>query len=70
MNKYLSNVGDAINTVTSKETILKTQAKRKKMEKARNNEEKGKPHPKKKVQGMKRQLPHKPGNKEINQTHW
>jgi len=53
-NNYLSNAGDAMNMVTSKETVLKIQARRKKMEKARNNQEKGKPHPKKKAQGMKR----------------
>jgi hypothetical protein len=67
MNNYLSNIEDAMNMAISNETALKTQARRKKMEKGGNNQGKGKLHPDKKDQGMRRQPPHNPQNKETNQ---
>jgi hypothetical protein len=67
MNNYLSNAEDAMNTTISNETALKTQSRRKKMEKGGNNQGKGKLHPEKKDQGMIRQSPHSPRNKETNQ---
>ena len=67
MNKYLSNAEDVMNMATSNETALKSQSRRKKMEKGGNNQGKGKIHPKKKDQGMIRQSLFSSRNKETNQ---
>ena len=67
MNNYLSNVEDAMNTANCNGTALKSQSRRKKMEKGGNNQGKGKLHPKQKDQGTIIQSLLNPQNKETNQ---
>jgi hypothetical protein len=66
MNNSHLSAGDAMNTTISRGTSLKIQTRRKKVDKAGNNQENGNPPPKLKAQGMKRQPPHKPRTREIS----
>jgi hypothetical protein len=67
MNNYHSNAGVAMNMATFSKTSLKTQIRRRTMEKARNNPEKEEQHSEKKAQGTKRKTLQKPRSKETHQ---